>query len=239
MTSPLRSKLKGQQGASLLIALLFLFICVMVCTSILVAAVANVGKHRSNLNEHQMYLAISSGISLLCEELNQAEYCGQYQYKEEEIPIYNEEEPPVQIGTKILKHFHQVTGTYSSAMDDFLLAGFDGLFGEEIRATLSFDEFESISTLPPAILDHTLTIQPATGTSLDTQEIHVTLHVVEESYAIELTASLEDYRLKAELTPITSKPTLPPLVSSDAVQSTDPLRWKIGWITVDEEETEP
>ena len=44
----LREKLHSQSGASILLALLFLLVCMMTAASILMAAVSNAGKLRSN-----------------------------------------------------------------------------------------------------------------------------------------------------------------------------------------------
>lgn len=236
MMKALENKLKSQRGASLLLALLFLLICVMVSGSILMAAASNSNKYHSNLEEHQTYLALSSAVSLLCDELSQAEYKGQYKYWEVEQPIYDEEDSEEIVGYKTLRYFQQQTGSYTSALKDVLLKDFDGLFGLEIRNTLDASTFESITTLAETSLTHTLTLSPETGTQLDEREITVSLNVVKESYAIELSATLNDYRLQAELTPVTTKPTLPALTPSDEVQSTAPLRWKVGWITIDGEE---
>lgn len=78
MMDAIFQKLRSQKGASMLLALLFLLICSMVTASILMAAAANAGKHRSNLEEHQIYLALSSAVSTLCDELNRCEYRGRY-----------------------------------------------------------------------------------------------------------------------------------------------------------------
>ena len=44
----LRKKLHSQRGASILLALLFLLVCMMAAASVLMAAVSNAGKSRSN-----------------------------------------------------------------------------------------------------------------------------------------------------------------------------------------------
>ena len=64
----------------------------------------------------------------------------------------------------------------------------------------------------------------------------VELRVVEDSYAIELTAALDqgdgkpDYVVRAELTPNETKPTLPETFSSDTTAETSPMTWRVGWI---------
>lgn len=52
MKTALKRKLQSQRGASLLLALLFLVLCSLVSATILMAAVSNAGKARSNLREH-------------------------------------------------------------------------------------------------------------------------------------------------------------------------------------------
>ncbi len=74
----LREKLHSESGASILLALLMFLVCGMVASSILAAATSNAGKARSNQVEHQKYLTLSSAIRLVADELERAEYTGQY-----------------------------------------------------------------------------------------------------------------------------------------------------------------
>lgn len=88
----LRKKLKDQSGASILLALLFFLLCSMVGASVLMAAMSNAGKIRSNRAEQQKYLLLSSALRLVCDELTSAEYHGKYTYKH-----YYKQDPPVPI----------------------------------------------------------------------------------------------------------------------------------------------
>lgn len=87
----LRKKLHSQSGASILLALLFLLACMMVGGSVLAAAVSNAGKLRSNYEEQQRYLALSSALRLVAGELEQAHYYGWYTVNEwtETVTIMN------------------------------------------------------------------------------------------------------------------------------------------------------
>lgn len=244
MTGAISHKLRSQRGASMLLALLFLLICSMVTASILMAAVSNAGKHRSNLEEHQVYLALSSAVSTLCDELNRCEYQGQYEYWRTETTTQH---PDGSITTTVTKHFKQLDGEYTYAdtgteasLKSLLLADFDALFAKEIIRVLPSDISESgikNGTLAP----HTLTLTPDTGISDVDKPVHITLEV-KESYAIYITAYLDEldtYQLEAELTPNASAPTLPPLSYelTPVTAKTTPMQWKLGWITiVDEEE---
>ncbi len=237
MRRTLQRKLQSQRGASLLLALLLLLICSMVGASILMAAASNAGKHRSNLEEHQTYLALSSAVSLLCDELNAAQYTGQYRYWVEEHTDSKTGE------TSYSYHFVQEDGADSSDLSSILLDNFDAIFAAEINRTLDAMDFSTFQTQPQTVSwNHSLTLQPQTGTALDDRAVRIALQVIPESYAMELTATLDDYTIEAELTPISSKPTLPAsLVNQgpDENQSTNPMTWKIGWITTGGEEEEP
>ncbi|MDR3767605.1 MAG: hypothetical protein Q3Y08_11340 [Butyricicoccus sp.] len=236
MRRMLQRKLQSQRGASLLLALLLLLICSMVGASILMAAASNAGKHRSNLAEHQTYLALSSAVSLLCDELNAAQYTGQYQYWEEEYTNSETGE------TSVSYHFVQEYGIYSSELSSILLANFDAIFSKEITQKLQDKGLNTLETKTQTVIwNHNLTIRPQTDTALDERNVDITLHVVEESYAMELTATLDDYTIEAELTPTSSKPTLPTSLTNTGgtVQKTAPMTWKIGWITTGGEEEEP
>lgn len=76
----LRKKWNSSRGASILLALLFLLVCMMVGASVLMAAASNAGKIRSNREEQQKYFTLSSALTLLCDEIQEAEYVGRYKY---------------------------------------------------------------------------------------------------------------------------------------------------------------
>lgn len=102
----LRRKWNSSRGASILLALLFLLVCMMVGASVLMAAASNAGKIRSNQVEQQRYLTLSSALTMLCDELEQVEYYGQYMHSctEEEIPLYDEEGK--ETGSDIVYHHY-------------------------------------------------------------------------------------------------------------------------------------
>ena len=244
MKTALKRKLQSQRGASLLLALLFLALCSLVSATILMAAVSNAGKARSNLREHQSYLALSSAVDLICDEIVRSEYRGKYHYREEiiETPVEDPETGEVTIETTIKYHFTQKKGscTYKgtdtgSQLTGLLKKDLDTLFARHIESTLDKDEFAEWKVQSGGTFAHTWKVHPQTGTALDEKEVEVQLKVVEESYAIELTAQLDGYQLQAELTPSTNRPSLPnPLPTGES--RTESLQWKVGWITTGEEE---
>ena len=236
MRNAIRQKLKSSSGASLLLALVFLLLSAVVSASVLMAAVSNAGRSRSKLEEHQKYLALSSALTLLSDDIRQAEYTGRY--------LYQETETPDGVGGTILSHqMEQQTGVYSGSLKPVLLADLDDLFGQTIESALAGAGYpvtvRSVTGMEHTehTTEHTLELCPQTGTQLDEYPVQVQVKV-RESYAIELTAELEGSVLRAELTPITTRPALPEsLTPSGEVQSVPALKWKLGWITSGEEET--
>lgn len=91
MLNRLCLKMKSCRGASILMALLFWLVCMLVASSVLMAAASNSGKLRSNQQEQQKYLALSSALRLVCDELTAAEYTGQYEYGITPHVIYDED----------------------------------------------------------------------------------------------------------------------------------------------------
>ena len=66
---------------------MFLLVCMMVSASILMAAVANAGKLRSGQEEQQRYLTLASALRLVCDELTESTYRGEYTYSKETFEI--------------------------------------------------------------------------------------------------------------------------------------------------------
>lgn len=88
-------KLKSASGASMLLALLFLFFCLTVGAVVLTAASASAGRTARNRQDQQNYLAVSSAAMLLREDMEGTSYTASYQ----EIvtvttTVHVEEDPP-------------------------------------------------------------------------------------------------------------------------------------------------
>lgn len=109
----LRKKLNSSRGASILMALLFLLVCMMVGASVLMAAASNAGKIRSNREEQQKYLTLSSALTLICDELESMKYVGEYAYKKE--AVYRTELNADGQSVSILDHYEH---TYSQQKGD-------------------------------------------------------------------------------------------------------------------------
>lgn len=148
----LRNKWKSQKGASILMALLFLLISIMVSSSVLMAAVSNAGKLNSNRQAQQRYLALSSAICLVCDELAKAEYYGKYMY--EEIVTYRESETGEEDGTEeggeepekqvesVEYRYTQMEGEYRCELKEVLplLEDLDYMFAQTFPTNQEWDE---------------------------------------------------------------------------------------------------
>ena len=80
----LKKKWNSCRGASILLAMLFLLVCIMAGASVLMAAASNAGKIDSNKKEQQKYLALSSALNLLCDEFENVKYVGKYSYSQDD-----------------------------------------------------------------------------------------------------------------------------------------------------------
>ena len=232
MKSRVRQKLNSRRGASFLLALLFFLICALVSSTVLMAAAANAGRSRSEREEHQRYLTLSSAVRLLCDELTDCQYRGQYRYREEEITETVEETGE----TKVVgynRYLNQKEGLYQYKDGDdagltALLDDFDYLFSREFDNVDKSINVTKLNLSPPTT--HTLTLTPGSGVDGLDQEVTVALTVeFANRYVINLTASLGEYAIQATLTTDASRPGLPDTFSEGTYQTAS-MTWKVGWI---------
>lgn len=216
-------KIKNKNGASILIALLFFMICAVAASSILMAASSNAGKAQNNRQEYQKYLAVSSAVQYLCDEISNTSYQGKYSFTHTDD------------GKKV---FAQKKGEYDSGLSQILLSDFDAVFAENMKTKIdsyraedsSISEFTNTAVF---VGNHSFTIKPQTGTDLDEYTVKIDLKIVKESYAVEFTASLDDYKIKVEMTPSATKPTMPenPPAFAETILTDSKMEWKTGWVT--------
>lgn len=255
-------KLKSEQGASIVLALLFMLVCLMVGVSVLMAAASNGGRTRSNRQEQQAYFALSSALRMVADDLTSVEYRGQFTYQKEEItdPEGNT------IGTTIT--YTQQEGKYECQLAKMFLGNFDALFAENMKEYVDRENASGGAGSNPT----TYTWIPRTGVTNDPRTLTITpdssqeqlkdfkVEIVAEiqpTYNMELTARLtgfpeeygtnavdkyKDYVLQAELTPKESSPTIDetliPSEGSSPVPniSSTPMSWELKWIIRPEEE---
>lgn len=112
----LKKKWNSSRGASILLALLFMFICIMAGASVLMAAASNVGKINSNREEQQKYLTLSSALQLLVDELESVEYVGKFSYN------LSSPRPPAVSPTPVpgINDYLEVDETYTQTQGSFV-----------------------------------------------------------------------------------------------------------------------
>lgn len=234
----MKQKLKSESGASILIALLFFLICALVAASVLMAAVSNAGKIKSNQEMHQKYLTVSSALELVCDDLTSAEYYGQYS-----LTIKESTGGTAAQGVKIYDHYYeQKDGQYNCQLASALLGELDAVFAEQMEADVaSFPKVDNINNHVTAFQHpgtenpiHTFIVEAAGTDGVKLEKVQITMTLDRRSYTINVTARLVDdaaYGMEAELTPIaTSFPHIKEQ-SADGLYKTEPMSWKVGWIT--------
>ncbi len=105
-------KLKSNRGASIIIALLVLLVCVTAGAAALTAASANAGRYTHMRRDQQRYLAVSSAVKLVREELAGQSFSA--------TAILNESVDP-----ETMEHIYQLQSegerAYSGVFADWLL----------------------------------------------------------------------------------------------------------------------
>lgn len=233
----IREKLRSQNGASILLALLFFLLCGMVGASVLMAAASNAGKSRSSREEQQKYLTLSSALQLVCDELESASYIGKYNVEKRTVqyedPVTNEE---TEYTYMVIS---QQQGDFVSGLGNTLPVrdALDDLFSRQFIKTTGGgyqDDhiYEPLNPFPT--WEHTLTLNVDGQTDPGLGE-QVTVKVklgqsVTEQYRFFLTATLDsdpDYAMSTELTP--SGIPKPDSIGSEG-ERTIAVKWTTGQI---------
>lgn len=240
----MKQKLKSEYGASILLALLFFLICTLVTAVLLMAAASNAGKVRSNREIHQKYLAVSSALELVCEDLLSKEYYGQYTFREEMETITHDDGTT---STNYKYYYDQIEGKYDCELSELLLDELDMLFAKQMekdveafRAQDNSNEKTYLTTLGQNVIQetHIITVTPKLGgEELTAQAVVVTIQL-DDSYTIDLFARLKEdegaeaaaYAMEAELTP-TTLPRIETKPTGNGTYQSTPLKWRLGWIT--------
>lgn len=209
------------RGASILLALLFLLLCMMVGASVIMAAASNSGKIRSNQEEQQRYLALSSALRLVCDELESMEYVGRYRHGH--VDVYslevvgkNENNEDIydwvdsgrdrhfywqQQGLLRIKDSAEGTETQWHLMNTIpfqhdLDKVFAESFGDLIDDIQAGDEYSEADRRPlaPAAGPYALTLTPSVGDDRGTlsNEVRITAEMNAVNGQIVLTGTFED-----------------------------------------------
>lgn len=238
-------KLRSESGASILLAMLFLEVCMMVGASVLMAASSNAGKVRSSRQEQQIYLALSSALKLVTDDLTNVPYYGQFEYQEKIIVSEG------QAADRKIHVFTQKPGKWECRLKDFFLSDFDALFAEYLKKepwkpdNTGLEDWEYV-TLPgenAGNASRTLLVRPGLA---ELEGFHVKIIVtVQEDYDMSLRAVLEEvpaeygpaerfreYELNAELTPEDTAPHIDEeTLTKNRLNESTRMKLKHGWIT--------
>lgn len=112
-------KLKSRRGASIIIALLVMLICITAGTAALTAASANAGRYTHMAEDQQRYLAVSSAVKLIREELCGRNFTAMAEMEENRLPSDETEQPTFQL---------DVTSSYDGVFEPWLKEPLEELF---------------------------------------------------------------------------------------------------------------
>lgn len=238
-------KLNSRRGASILLALTFVLVCVMVGVSILSAAASNAGRTRSNHEEQQLYLSLSSALQLVADDLANASYTPKVndfcRVESHTIEVGKDEE-----GNPITSTYNTYEHTFShldgdingTALESILRRKLDDVFDNYMSGrsfSAGYGIYSYINNYSPVtITPFTLTITPenmpvdAEDTYHAAQAVAVDVDI-DSSYRITLTARLarddaDDYAKSFRLSTVLtrSSSTLPditlPTYGTDGLQ---------------------
>lgn len=117
-------KLKSRRGASIIIALLVLLICVTAGTAALTAAGANAGRYTHMRADQQRYLAVASAARLVRSELCGGSFSAQAVLQENRNPAPAEGDTPAQLPVQLEMGTASYTGTFASWLSEDVKAVF-------------------------------------------------------------------------------------------------------------------
>lgn len=209
-------KLNSHRGASILLALVFVLACVMVGVSILSAAASNAGRTRSNHEEQQLYLSLSSALQLVADDLARTTYTPQVSHscdvdtREVEIPGTEDEngDPEKMTITTYSHSFSNADGLveggslgglFQKSLDMVFNTAMSGISFASYNYDSGDEEFRYSGSFPSGLpTPFTLTVAPKDLPVTEDEDAYdaareVAVDVeIDESYHITLTAHLSD-----------------------------------------------
>lgn len=112
MRQAVNKKLNSSRGTSMILAVLYLLVCLTVGAVVLTAASANAGRLERNRQEQQNYLAVASAAELIKEDLRTAKFTADYKKVETEYWWSEETEEVDEAGNKIWVTHSETVTTY-------------------------------------------------------------------------------------------------------------------------------
>lgn len=238
----IREKLRSENGASILLALLFFLLCAMVGASVLMAAASNAGKSRSNREEQQKYLTLSSALQLVCDELTAAEYTAKYDYAYTPPVTETNDDGTVTIVTPAIHTYTRKKGQFDCGLAQVLpfLEELDWLFEQTFKVEETSEDTyvynaDSDATIKAPGEKHKITLtvtEQADKPGLNDTPVEVTVTLTKD-YSFRLSASLDGYSMYADL--VLKKGCTPPKPEKSPAgnnpQTCAPIKWEVSQIT--------
>lgn len=230
-------------------ALLFMLVCMLAASSVLMAAGSNSGKLRSNQQEQQKYLELASALRSVCAELTAAEYVGQYEYYREDVPAYDPEGNIIGVAYRV-HTFKQLPGQFKCGLTE---GGLDALLplGADLDALLAANfQLSAADKQPGDVYNYTpgagsfggayrLELQPvAESLGIEWNKVQINGKMRTDG-VIRLTATLGGssgggvYSMEAELTPQENLAGILRLVKEPNIginNYTSAVKWNLNWI---------
>lgn len=205
-------KLNSSRGASLVLALALVLLCVLTAGSVIASASSNAGRARSGEREQQAYLVLSSAMTMVMDDLSGGTYRGRWE---------RVQDPDT--GETALR---QVRGDYDCRLGALVLDELDKLYAAGLRGASGVSALYGDSSAPESV---SFTIAPSLE-ELAGFQVSVTVDfdcplrgaVSSANYHMSVTARLSgapegypgsmtdgSYGLQAELSPDGAVPALP------------------------------
>lgn len=151
-------KLHSRSGASMLLALLFLLVCLTVGAAVLTAASANTGRLVRCRQEQQSYLTVSSAVQLLKEDCRGMEFTGAYQKWRTETVVVETVVDPETGETTTSSHTEYSGPFYAADTGETKLTGsaiLRGVAGEDLKQ-LYYSTVPELGKTAPLSMSYTV-----------------------------------------------------------------------------------
>lgn len=128
----IKKKLNSDSGASMILVLVLMLICVMVSSVVIVAAASGANRNKTNIENQQEYLAVTSAARYIAENLNpsgEAYFCGVACTNEAPCSKYKNDNPPLELNVN-----GEVVSAYAIPTPAMVIPGFD-------NTTMAMEQF--------------------------------------------------------------------------------------------------
>lgn len=176
----------------MVLALVFLLVCVLVGVSVLMAAASNAGRSGSNRQEQQYYLALSSALQLVSDDLQESSYVGKMDFDPNAGGKRQYTAQKGDLTGSGMFSSSSGSGKLNTAFRDALDESFDIYIVEYLKAHEASGATYEYKNFATEIADPTITLElTPQGGKLDGYKFQITL-TVEKDLNIILKAAITD-----------------------------------------------